>query len=70
MSARWSQEHIEGAAEAMATAREFCGDVPGALRQYRDDHNLQPADNFTLEWISYSFHQLWQTWRKDAGVRG
>ena len=68
----WTAEHITGAAEAMATAHEFCGRPADALVQYRQDNNLPKPDLATREAIGMRFNDIWEQWRQDAkkGARG
>jgi len=66
----WTAAHITGAAEAMATAREFCGQPSAALEQYRQDNSLPKTDLETREAIGMTFADIWEQWRKDAKGSG
>jgi len=69
MSAPWDLKHIKACAQAMATAREFCGSPGFAMIEYEEENELPKPDLPTRAAIGSEYNVIWQSYRKAAGVK-
>ncbi len=59
--------HIEAAAEAIITTRDFCGNERQAVRDYCSDNNIEFSNNFFCSAIDVA-DQNWAASQIAAGV--
>lgn len=63
----WTDQHVREAAQAMLSAREFCGSQNAALRVYIAENELA-NDLVSINEARILANETWQEWAEEANA--